>query len=133
MISVKPGSILLLSLLCFTTAYTQGRFDTFFLNETLRVDYSHTGNATTEKEEVTVIYRYGIWAGSTVNLLDTLNYGAYYYKVYDKKSGNLIYSKGFDSYFKEYQTSTPAIEGNIKTFYESAMLPFPKNKIPPTS
>ncbi|HSD62598.1 MAG TPA: M64 family metallopeptidase, partial [Ignavibacteriaceae bacterium] len=41
----------------------------------------------------------------------------------------LIYSKGFDSYFKEYQTSDQAINGIKKAFHESALIPFPKNKI----
>ncbi|HKR07490.1 MAG TPA: M64 family metallopeptidase [Bacteroidia bacterium] len=107
----------------------QENFEKYFTNATMRIDYSHTGDATTESEEIVHIYQYGIWAGSIVNLVDTLNYGAYYFKILDKKSGTLIYSKGFDSYFKEYQTSTPAIEGKVKTFYESAVLPSPKNKI----
>jgi IgA peptidase M64/peptidase M64-like protein len=109
--------------------YSQENFEKYFTDATLRIDYSHTGDATKETEAIVQMYQYGTWAGSVVNLVDTLNYGAYYYKVLDQKSGTLIYSKGFDSYFKEYQTSTPAIGGTVKTFYESAILPYPKNKI----
>ena len=107
----------------------KGRFETYFEAATLRIDYFHTGNAKTEKVKIDQIYKYTQWAGSKVNLTDSLNYGAYYHKVYNAATEELIYSKGFDSYFKEYQVSTPAIEGDIKQFHESAMVPFPKSKI----
>ena len=104
-------------------------FDTYFTNEILRIDYFHRGDAESETVELDQLYKYDNWAGSLVNLIDELNYGAYYHKVYDQESGELIYSKGFDSYFKEYQVSTPAIEGHVKQFHESAIVPFPKVKI----
>jgi len=104
-------------------------FDQFFTNESMRIDYWHTGDATTEVVEIDQIYRYREWAGSLVKLIDELNYGTYYYKIYDKATEKLIYSKGFDSYFKEYQLSIPAIEGKVKQFHESAILPFPKSPI----
>ena len=47
----------------------------------------------------------------------------------DAASGNLIYSKGFDSYFGEYKTTEPGVNGIKKTFSESLLIPFPKNKI----
>lgn len=123
------ASIAIILLLFNIHLYGQENFEKYFRNATMRIDYSHTGDASTETEAIVQIYKYGIWAGSAVNLVDTLNYGAYYYKILDQQSGMLIYSKGFDSYFKEYQTSTPAIKGTVKTFYESALLPYPKNKI----
>jgi hypothetical protein len=49
--------------------------------------------------------------------------------VYDAASGELIYSRGFDSYFKEYQTSRPAADGAVKSFHESAIVPAPKSPI----
>jgi hypothetical protein len=104
-------------------------FDDHFTDKTMRIDYHHTGDATTEIVSIDRVQRYGTWAGSLVNLVDRLNYGAYYYKVYDAASGELIYSRGFDSYFKEYQTSGPAADGVVKTFHETAIVPSPKNKI----
>ena len=122
--------VILIIILSFNNClHAQGNFEKYFNDATMRIDYSHTGDAVSESEVIIKIYKYGTWAGSMVNLVDTLNYGTYYYKILDKQSGRLIYSKGFDSYFKEYQTSTPAIEGKVKTFYESALVPFPKNKI----
>ena len=104
-------------------------FDEYFTDKTMRIDYYHTGEAKSEIVTPDHIYRYGIWAGNLVNLIDNFNNGTYYYKIFDESSRKLIYSKGFDSYFKEYQTSDPAIKGIKKTFRESALVPFPKNKI----
>lgn len=105
------------------------QFSNYFVDQTMRVDYFHIGDSSTEIVTVDHIYQYGIWAGSTKNLIDNFNNGAYYFKVYDAASGKLIYSIGFDSYFKEYQTSDEASKGIKRTYHESAIIPFPKYKI----
>ena len=120
-------TVIMLSLSCQREQVSS--FDTYFTNQTLRIDYFHTGDAKSETVETSQMYKYEIWGGSLVNLVDQLNYGAYYHKIYDQETGELIYSKGFDSYFKEYQVSTPAIEGKVKQFHETAIVPFPKSKI----
>jgi hypothetical protein len=104
-------------------------FDDYFTDKTMRIDYDHTGDAKTEIVSIDHVYEYGTWAGSLKNLVDRLNYGGYYHKVYDAESGELVYSRGFDSYFKEYQTSAPAQAGVVKAFHESAIVPCPKKKI----
>src|SRR5574340_69353 len=104
-------------------------FNDYFTDQSMRIDYFHIGDAASELVTVDHIYQYGIWAGSFKNLIDQFNNGAYYYKVYDLTSGKLIFSKGFDSYFKEYQTSDEASRGIKRTYQESAIIPFPKNKI----
>lgn len=105
------------------------KFEDYFVDKTMRIDYFHIGDATSETVTIDHVYKYGIWAGSVNNLLDNFNNGAYYYKIYDAASGILIYSMGFDSYFKEYQTSGEAAKGIKRTYHESAVIPFPKNKI----
>lgn len=110
---------------CDTTPIN--RYDQYFDEGTLRIDYFHTGDANTEELKIDQTYRYTTWAGSKVNLIDSLNYGAYYYKIYDESRKELLYSKGFDSYFKEYQLSGPAKKGDMKQFHESAIIPFPKS------
>ena len=103
-------------------------FEDYFTDQTMRIDYFHIGDAASELVTVDHIYQYGIWAGSLKSLIDQFNNGAYYYKVYDLISGKLTFSKGFDSYFKEYQTSDEAFRGIKRTYQESAIIPFPKNK-----
>jgi hypothetical protein len=103
-------------------------FERFFIDKTMRIDYYHVGN---EKEEIVAIdhiYRYGIWAGSRKNLIDRFNNGSYYAKIYDLESGNLIFSKGFDSYFREYKSTKDAHDGKKRSYHESILLPTPKSE-----
>jgi len=104
-------------------------FNDYFTDQTMRIDYFHIGDANSELITLDQVYQYGTWAGRLKNLLDNFNNGAYYYKIYDTSSGKLIFSRGFDSYFKEYQTSDDASKGIKRTYHESAIIPFPKRKI----
>ncbi|MGQ9618945.1 MAG: M64 family metallopeptidase [Candidatus Aminicenantia bacterium] len=104
-------------------------FDEYFNGKTMRIDYYHTGNAQAEEITIDKIYLCGEWAGSRKNLIDRFNNGRYYVKIYDVRSGKLIFSKGFDSYFGEYKTTTLAIKGKKRTYHETVLIPFPKNKI----
>jgi len=115
-------------LLSFIHAQTIN-FNYYFTDQTMRIDYFHIGDANSELITLDQVYQYGTWAGSLINLLDNFNNGAYYYKVYDAAINKLIFSRGFDSYFKEYQTSDDASKGIKRTYHESAIIPFPKNKI----
>lgn len=104
-------------------------FDNYFIDETMRIDYYHIGNATEEFITMDQIYKYGMWAGSRKYLIDDLNIGRYCVKIYDSATNELIFSKGFDSYFGEYKTSNEGIEGIKRTFHETVLIPYPKNKI----
>lgn len=80
---------LLITLLSMETiANGQINFKNYFIDKTMRIDYFHIGNSKDEIVTVDKIYQYGIWAGSTKNLIDNFNNGKYYYKVYDLSSGN---------------------------------------------
>jgi len=104
-------------------------FEDDFYDHTLRIDYYHVGHSELEAVNIDRMYMYGSWGGSRVNLVDELDYGAYYHKIYDAESGDLLYSRGFDSYYKEYVTSTPGRNGVTKTFHETAIVPVPKRKV----
>jgi len=123
--------ILLIMVICNLSLSAQefDKFNKSFIDKTMRIDYFHIGDAKTEIVTIDQIYMYGIWAGSRIHLIDEFNVGRYYVKIYDKNSETLIYSKGFDSYFGEYQTSKAALDGIKKTFHESALIPYPKDNI----
>jgi len=104
-------------------------FNKYFIDETMRIDYYHIGNSKEEFITLDQVYKYGIWAGSRVHLIDEMNLGRYLVKIYDAASGQVIYSRGFDSYFGEYKTSSEGIAGISKTFSETAIIPYPKSKI----
>ncbi len=107
----------------------QGKFDRYFVDKTMRIDYFHVGDAEQEMATLDQVYDQGVWAGSHKNLIDPFNNGRYYAKIYDKSSGELIYSKGFDSYFGEYKTTRKALNGEKRTYHETVLIPFPKNEI----
>ncbi len=106
--------------------YAQINFSEYFNDKTLRIDYHHTGDDELEIISLDRIYLYGKWAGNPDKTLDNFNNGRYYIKIYDVQSENLIYSKGFDSYFGEYQLSSDAADKIVKSFHESALIPEPK-------
>ena len=105
------------------------KFDDFFIDNTMRIDYFHSGDAQNEWISLDKVYQQGIWAGSMHNLIYPFNNGRYFIKIYDVKSKSLIYSKGFNSYFGEYKTTDLAGKGVRRTFHETAMIPYPKEKI----
>jgi hypothetical protein len=104
-------------------------FDDWFVDKTMRVDYFHAGNSAEETVALDQVFDQGIWAGSRTHLVDPFNLGRYLVKVYDAASGTLIFSKGFDSYFGEYKTSDPALQGVRRTYHESALFPYPRKPV----
>jgi len=101
-------------------------FDTYFLDATLRIDYYHYGDARSESASIDHLYREGPWAGSRRYLLDPFNRGRYAVEIRDVASGELIFSRGFDSYFGEYRLTDAAARGIVRVYHESALIPFPR-------
>jgi hypothetical protein len=92
---------------------------------TLRVDYYHTGNS---KEEWFSLDRIVLepleWPGNPAKAIDTTNFGGYRFEVRDKASGQLVYSRGFNTVFGEWKTTQEALGAN-RTFSESLRFPCP--------
>jgi hypothetical protein len=129
---MKKVNISVLSLfLSFLTCSAQipDRFDRYFVDKTMRIDYFHIGDAKEEIGTLDQVYEQGAWAGSLNNIIDTFDNGRYSIKVYDLSSDTLIFSKGFDSYFGEYKTTDAAMKDVKRTYHETALIPYPKNKI----
>lgn len=106
----------------------QGEFDDFFTENALRFDFLLGGNANDVIVYPQQIKHEPHWAGSKINLTDTFDFGTYRFRVFDVKSGNLIFSKGFSTLFQEWQTTAEAKEKH-RTFYQAAIFPFPKSKV----
>lgn len=101
-------------------------FKQFFADTTLRLDYLHTGNASSEKFEPQHIIAEGAWAGRTQTLVNPYRLGNYLFELYDIASNTLIYSEGFNTVFSEWQTIAEAQEKTL-TFNETIRMPWPKN------
>lgn len=126
---MKSRIIFILLVPAFLFSQEAVQFDNYFIDKTMRIDYFHVGDAKEEIITVDQIYEQGIWAGSRMHLVDPFNNGKYCVKVYDVASNRLIYSKGFGSYFGEYQTTDSAVRGVKRTYHESALIPYPKRPI----
>ncbi len=118
--------------LCVLTAalaalgQAQTVFEADFVDKALRFDLYQVGDAKDELVTLDQIYQEGIWPESRNHLIDPFTYGRYAVKLYDVASNRLIYSRGFDSTYAEYKTTTPALEGVRRVFERSVRVPQPK-------
>jgi hypothetical protein len=100
------------------------KFDTYFKDKTMRLDYFHSGTATEEHFAVDQTVNDGVWPGSKTLLIDKLELGLYFFEVIDKGSKVLLYSRGFANVFGEWQ-SVPEAKTQWGTFHESLRFPWP--------
>jgi hypothetical protein len=109
---------LLLSLATLTCLATPPR--------TLRVDYGHLGDATSERFGVDrVVLEPLPWPGDLAKVIDTSNLGKYCFEVADKATGKLLYSRGFANIFGEWETTEEA-KALSRSFSESLRFPQPE-------
>lgn len=107
----------------------QPKFKKYFEDRTLRIDYLRVGNY---QRDTNILIRYvqkpGIWAGSQTILLDPINNGDYRVMVTDAKTGAPIYSRTYNTLFREYR-DTPQGRDSIAQFEEVLLIPYPKQPV----
>lgn len=103
----------------------QIKFENYFENKTLRIDYYRTGDAKSDITTLDKIWKYGEWSGSLSNLFSPFKMGRNRMSVYDLTTNQLIFQKTYDNYLGEYKTSEPALKGIKKTYFETALIPAP--------
>lgn len=92
---------------------------------TMRLDYYHTGNAREEMFSVDRVVMEPLpWAGNPAQPIDRTNLGEYFFEVREKRSGRVLYSRGFSSIYGEWATTEEAAKVN-RTFSESLRFPAP--------
>ena len=119
--------ILLLAIL-FTGFTSRAAFNDWFLEKTLRIDYSHSGDSRSESYAIDELKSEPFWGGSKLILIDTLQQGKYYFKAYDAASNTLLYSRGYCALFDEWQCTSEA-RTTRKSFSETLLMPFPKKDV----
>jgi hypothetical protein len=107
----------------------QPAFDEYFLDKALRIDLYQTGDAKEESVTVRRISEEGIWPESLSGLIPPFDYGRYAFKLYDAASNRLIFSRGFDTMFAEYKTTSPALAGTARVFERSIRIPVPRRPV----
>lgn len=125
---------LLLAIMCMCVAVAgaqrpvERNFDKYFEHKTLRIDYDLIGNSETQSAALRLLREEPVWAGPINNLIDRLDRGGYYVNVYDKASGELIYSRGFNTLFEEWVITAQA-KVETQAWTNVACIPYPKNEV----
>jgi len=117
--------LVVLSMVLLISTLSFGSFEDSFFNKTLRVDYYHSGDYQSEYYSLDEAKIEPYWGGSFKNLVDTFYYGQYYFKVFDKETDSLIYSRGYGTLFGEWQTTAEA-KVTTRSFTETVVCPLPK-------
>jgi IgA Peptidase M64/Peptidase M64 N-terminus len=92
---------------------------------TLRLDYYHTGTATTEVFSFDrLVVEPTPWPGNPSHPIDDTNLGKYFFEVIDRGTNRVVYSRGFSSVFGEWETTGEA-KTLARTFSESLRFPEP--------
>jgi hypothetical protein len=125
---LQPRRIRLLALLALIWLSTA---DAAFAQppRTMRLDFYHTGTATTEVFSVDrVVIEPAPWPGNPQRPIDDTNFGKYFFEVIDRASNRMLYSRGFASIFGEWETTAEA-KGQARTFQESLRFPLPATSV----
>jgi hypothetical protein len=94
--------------------------------QTMRVDYYHTGNATEEHYSLDQVLVEPLpWPGNLSRPIDQTNRGKYFFEVIDDQGGTVLYSRGFSSIYGEWETTGEA-KAMKRTFSESLRFPAPE-------
>ena len=121
--------ILLLLVIGFNqTVFSQSKFDMYFEEKSLRIDFALSGNADIQSAAIQQVREEPVWGGPRKNLIDPFEYGGYYIKVYDASTDQLLYTKGFNTLFEEWRTTDQA-KVEIQSWTNSISIPYPKQPI----
>ena len=103
----------------------QVKFEDYFLPKTMRLDYYHAGDAKTEHFFFDELIEEPYWAGNKHYLVDERNVGNHQFRVLDKATGKVIYQRGFNTLFNEWQC-TPEAKTTQRAMPEGITFPYPK-------
>jgi len=118
----------ILALTCHSYYTYCQTFDNYFEKKSLRIDFALSGNQQFQSAAIQQLREEPVWGGPIVNLIDKSLYGGYYANVYDKATGKLIYSRGFNTLFEEWRTTDQAMT-ETQSWTNSIAVPFPKSEI----
>jgi hypothetical protein len=115
-----------LAFLKVVPAFTQCNYNAFFTDKRFRFNFFIEGNFNTAIIKSDNIREESTWSGSKKNLIDTFEYGEYFYKIIDLQSKQVIFSRGFSDLFVEWQTTDEAKDTTVR-YHDCILFPAPKN------
>ena len=103
-------------------------FDAWFLDKTLRLDYTFSGDNCSQNIYLDEMKSSENWYGRRVNLDSLLLLGNGQLCMKDSESGRVLYRYSFSTLFQEWQTTEEATR--VKKSFENVFLvPFPKKPV----
>lgn len=114
-------------LLCLSL-FAKAQWEENFENASLRIDYYHSGRYQVDYFSLQSCQKLPFYSGSHTYLIDKTNNGAYKVALFDRKSKQMIFSKGFSSLFNEWQSSEEA-KNMCGNYEETVIVPYPKNDV----
>lgn len=125
---MKKTIIILLALAFSMLSRAQNvNFAQYFFDEgSLRMDVYQCGTSDSSHYVFERFILEPHFGGSKVNLIDPFNFGTNRVKVIDAQSNTLIYSRGYNTLFREWQTTNEATIME-RCYEESVSVPLPLN------
>lgn len=124
---MKRLFIALLLTVCYSTVFAQ-KFEDYFTDATLRLDYSFAGNAQKQWIAIDQLNRIPRWYGKRQRLAELPMDGNGQITVRDHRSGQVIYRNSFSTLFQEW-LSYPEAEATSRSFENVFLVPFPKDTV----
>lgn len=103
-------------------------FDDYFVNKTLRLDYSFSGNATQQVIAVDELCQFDGWYGKRQHLAEVPAEGNGQIIVRQHGSDKVIYRNSFSTLFQEWQSYDEAKE-KWRSFENVFVVPMPKDTV----
>lgn len=120
---------LFLATIIFTTLHSYAQtFSDHFSNETLRVDYIFSGNATQQMVALDELSASEGWAGRRINLDKVPVRGNGEIRIIDPESNKPLYRQTFSSLFQEWLVTEEANQ-LTKSFEATFLLPMPRKSV----
>jgi hypothetical protein len=122
---MKYFSLIAIFVLSVLIAHAQSH--NYFTNETLRIDFTLSGNNSETHASIFELKKEPFWGGSPISE-DKFEYGEFKIIVKDSTQQNILFSRGFCTLFEEWQATSEA-KYIDKSFQQTVVCPFPKYKI----
>ena len=124
---MKKTILLFIAILCSMLLQAQ-RFEDFFEDKTLRIDYNFAGNAHQQEIAVDQLNVSPHWYGKRQRLAELPLEGNGQITVRSHKTGQVIYRHSFSTLFQEW-LSYPEAQNVRKSFENVFLVPMPKDTV----
>lgn len=115
-------------LLCLAHTCRAQNFDKFFVDKTLRLDYTLSGTDLEQTIALDQLSTFKGWYGKRQRLAEVPVEGYGQIVVRDHRSGDVIFRNSFSTLFQEWQ-SYPEAKDTRRSFEQVCLMPMPKDTV----